>query len=344
MPRFPHPSPSNCIVEPMVLLKSPRPPRPVEQAPTSLDQRGKPSASNSRPNAKFPPFLKGFQGGFLPGFALCKQKPSPQQSAFARAPKKNRGNGSFLVLALAIILWCMGCGGTTYVSPEPRSLAQEETLAQLGYSVQVGAFANLDNAVRLSEALERYGLDAYYFVHESGLYRVRFGDFPTKESARRKAEQARAAGIIDDYWIVSPGDYAVRKQRKYGGRLDLRNEIVGTAKRFIGTPYRWGGTSAEEGFDCSGLTMVVYQLNGLKLPRSSRLQYRTGIPIGRNQLMQGDLVFFATSRSRRVSHVGIYVGKGRFIHAPGRGKRIRTDRLAKRYFKTRYLGARTYLR
>jgi hypothetical protein len=238
----------------------------------------------------------------------------------------------------------MGCGGSICVSPEPRSVARKETLAQLGYSVQVGAFANLDNAVRLSETLERYGLDAYYFVHEKGLYRVRFGDFPTKEAARRKAENVRSAGIIDEYWIVSPTDYAVRKQRKYGGRIDLRSEIVGTAKRFIGTPYRWGGTSPSKGFDCSGLTMVVYQLNGLKLPRSSRQQYRAGIPVGRSDLLRGDLVFFATSGGRRISHVGIYVGKGRFIHAPGRGKRIRTDRLRKRYFRNRYMGARTYLR
>ncbi len=271
---------------------------------------------------------------------------TPVQSADYQSAKstKIRLNWSLTVLALAIILWCMGCGGTTYVSPESRPVAQKESLAQLGYSVQVGAFANLDNAVRLSEALERYGLDAYYFVHETGLYRVRFGDFPTKEAARREAESVRAAGIIDEYWIVSPADYAVRKQRKYGGRIDLRSEIVGTAKRFIGTPYRWGGTSPDEGFDCSGLTMVVYQLNGLKLPRSSRQQYGAGTPIGRNELLQGDLVFFATSGGRRISHVGIYVGKGRFIHAPGRGKKIRTSLLSRRYYKNRYMGARSYLR
>ena len=273
------------------------------------------------------------------------KRPSDQEASFARAQsKRNRINFSLIIMASAVILWCMGCGGSAYVSPELRPVSQKETLSQLGYSIQVGAFANLDNAVRLSETLESYGLDAYYFVHETGLYKVRFGDFPTKEAARRKAEYVRAAGIIDEYWIVSPDDYAVRKQRKYGGRIDLRSEIVGTAKRFVGTPYRWGGTSPEEGFDCSGLTMVVYQLNGLKLPRSSRQQYGAGIPIRRNELMQGDLVFFATSGGKRISHVGIYVGKGRFIHAPGRGKRIRTDRLTRRYYKARYMGARTYLR
>ena len=313
----------------------------LKSPPTPLYQRGEPSRSN----LKFPPFPKGDKGGFLLRSVSSKQRRPLQQAAFTSAQsKKNRLNISLVFLPVAIILWCLGCATTTYVSPEPSPVAQQERLAQLGYSVQVGAFANLDNAVRLSETLERYGLDAYYFVHETGLYKVRFGDFPTKEAARSKAEDARAAGIIDEYWIVSPADYAVQKQRKYGGRIDLRSEIVGTAKRFIGTPYRWGGTSADEGFDCSGLTMVVYQLNGLKLPRSSRQQYRAGIPIGRNELLHGDLVFFATSGGRRISHVGIYVGKGKFIHAPGRGKKIRTDRLTRRYYKTRYMGARTYLR
>ena len=212
----------------------------------------------------------------------------------------------------------------------------------MGYSIQVGAFANLDNAVRLSEALESRGLNAYYFVHKTGLYKVRFGDFPSKESARRKAESIRAAGIIDRYYIVSPGDYADMKSRKYRGSY-LRDEIVKTAERFIGVPYRWGGSSADEGFDCSGLTMTVYRLNGLNLPRSSREQYRAGTPISQSKLSQGDLVFFATSGGRRVSHVGLYAGGGKFIHAPKKGKRIRTESLSNSYFRSRYVGARTYL-
>ena len=246
-------------------------------------------------------------------------------------------------LAFLAIILCVSCGGEARVPYDSRPAYPQKTIARLGYSIQVGAFANLDNAVRLSKALEQRGLDAYYFVHKTGLYKVRFGNFPTKKAARKKAEAVRAAGIIDEYYLVSPEEYAVARQKKRGGRRYLRNEIVGTAKKFIGVPYRWGGSSRREGFDCSGLTMVVYQLNGLNLPRSSREQYRVGRPIWRSQLSQGDLVFFATSGGRRVSHVGIYVGNGRFIHAPGRGKRIRTELLTKRYFKNRYVGARTYL-
>jgi hypothetical protein len=250
---------------------------------------------------------------------------------------------SLTFLAFLLIILSVGCGGGARVPYDSGAAYPQKTLARLGYSIQVGAFTNLDNAVRLSKALKRRGLDAYYFVNETGLYKVRFGDFPTKKAARKKAEAVRAAGIIDAYYLVRPNDYAVAKQRRRGGRSYLRNEIVGTAKRFLGVPYRWGGSSRHEGFDCSGMTMVVYQLNGLNLPRSSKEQYRVGTPIRRSQLSQGDLVFFATSGGRRVSHVGIYVGKGRFIHAPGRGKKIRTELLTKRYFKTRYVGARTYL-
>ena len=186
----------------------------LKSPPTPLYQRGEPSRSN----LKFPPFPKGDKGGFLLRSVSSKQRRPLQQAAFTSAQsKKNRLNISLVFLPVAIILWCLGCGTTIYVSPEPSPVAQQERLAQLGYSVQVGAFANLDNAVRLSETLERYGLDAYYFVHETGLYKVRFGDFPTKEAARSKAEDARAAGIIDEYWIVSPADYAVQKHGRHGG-------------------------------------------------------------------------------------------------------------------------------
>jgi hypothetical protein len=250
---------------------------------------------------------------------------------------------SLAVPALAVILWFMGCGGGATVSSYSRAPVPQKPIARLGYSIQVGAFANLNNAVRLSNSLQARGLNAYYFIHQSGLYKVRFGNFTSKETARRKAERFRASGIIDEYYIVSPDEYAVVKQRKYGGSQYLRDEIVRTANRFIGVPYRWGGSSPARGFDCSGLTMVVYQLNGLNLPRSSRAQYRAGTPVRRREISRGDLVFFATSGGSRVSHVGIYAGNGKFIHAPSKGKRIRTDSLSNRYFKNRYLGARTYV-
>jgi len=244
-----------------------------------------------------------------------------------------------ILVALFLLMQIAGCEKRP---PVPSYAVSERRLATIGYSIQAGAFMNLDNAVRLVEGLEANGLNAYYFVHESGLYKVRFGNFPSRQSAEQRAESLRAAGTVDEYYIVSPDDYAAVQERAHGQKY-LRFKLVETAERFIGVPYRWGGSSPDAGFDCSGLTMTVYHLNGLNLPRSSKEQFRTGAPVTRRQLSQGDLVFFATSGAGTISHVGIYAGKNRFIHAPGRGKKIRIESLSKRYYKSRYAGARTYL-
>ena len=228
-------------------------------------------------------------------------------------------------------------------APSPKKPAPSpKELPQLGFTIQVGAFSVVSNAIRLTNSLNRQDLNAYYFVHESGLYKVRFGDFLTKEDARQKAENLVSSGVIEEFYIVSPTDYSAAKRISLGEAY-LRDEIVLTARRFIGVPYSWGGTSPQQGFDCSGLTMAVYELNGLKLPRSSKDQFTAGTPISRSQLTKGDLVFFATSQGKKVTHVGIYTGDGQFIHAPGKDKRIRIDSLLNGYFKTHYMGSRTYL-
>ena len=206
----------------------------------------------------------------------------------------------------ALVLAAAGCGGTA-VSRRAAPPAPPAPLPPVGYAIQVGAFASVDNASRLSDSLSGKGLEAYHFADDDGLFKVRFGNFTSKSSAKRRAEALQRAGIIEAYYIVSPDAYgspttdAARRER-----------IVRTARKYIGLPYRWGGDSVEEGFDCSGLTMTVYRLNGLNLPRSSRQQYRTGTPVPRSRLQPGDLVFFATSGRGTVSHVGIYTGAGRF--------------------------------
>ena len=121
------------------------------------------------------------------------------------------------------------------------------------------------------------------------------------------------------------------------------NRVRAVALGYQRVPYSWGGTSPQQGFDCSGLTMAVFKLNGMKLPRSSKDQFAVGTPISQSQLSKGDLVFFATSQGKKITHVGIYTGDGKFIHAPGKDKRIRIDSLTNGYFKTHYMGARTYL-
>lgn len=218
--------------------------------------------------------------------------------------------------------------------------AKGHPLARLGYTIQVGAFANLDNAVRLERLLQSRGIDAYYFRHESGLYKVRFGNHPSKEAARSEAKQLQQQGLIEKYYLVPPEiSAAVKLQQNLTG---LRGELVRTALSFIGVPYRWGGTDDAEGFDCSGLTMVSYRLNGLDLPRSSLQQFGAGQPLAPDQLQPGDLVFFATRGGDRVSHVGMYIGQGQFIHAPRSGQKVRTANLNEGFYQRTYLGARSY--
>ena len=224
-------------------------------------------------------------------------------------------------------------------APPPR---HAKSLELMGYTIQAGAFAKVQNAVRLTETLKDRGLDATYFVAADGLFKVRFGNFSTKEAARQKAQSLKDAGVIEEFYIVRPEDYATARQKQYG-TIYLREALVKTAHDFIGVPYLWGGTSSDTGFDCSGLTMTVYQLNGLNLPRHSATQYDAGNPVDKDNLQKGDLIFFATKGKAKVSHVGVYIGDGRFIHAPSRGKNIRIDSLSGNYFAKRFVGGRTYL-
>lgn len=215
-------------------------------------------------------------------------------------------------------------------------------LPTLGITIQAGAFAVLDNAVRLTETLQTQGLEATFFKDDDGLFKVRFGNFPSVPEARQRALALQQNGILDVYYIVVPEQYAAA-QRKHRGEAFVRQQIVHTASGFIGLPYRWGGSSAEDGFDCSGLTMTAYRLNGYDLPRTSRQQFASGEPVADEDLEPADLVFFAMRNKRTVSHVGLYIGQGRFIHAPGRGETIRIDALRQNEYRRRLVGARRFL-
>ncbi|HNX95615.1 MAG TPA: NlpC/P60 family protein [Holophaga sp.] len=228
----------------------------------------------------------------------------------------------------------------TSVVPGPKPSAARRPLVALGYTLQVGAFAKVENAFKLTETLQKQGLEATYYLSPQQLYRVRFGDFPTREAARKRAEALRDAGVIQEFYIVPPEAALPSAQRPEADVL--RNHLAETARSYVGVPYLWGGTS-EKGFDCSGLAQAVFRLNGLRLPRSSREQFDAGTPVPMGDLRKGDLVFFDINASGQISHVGVYIGDGMFIHAPGRGRGICAERLSQTYFQQRWAGARTYL-
>ena len=122
------------------------------------------------------------------------------------------------------------------------------------------------------------------------------------------------------------------------------NAVTLRALSLVGTPYRYGGNTPDSGFDCSGLVNYVYRdMLDLRLPRSSReLAAAQGPRLAPEKLASGDLVFFGSRGD--VSHVGIYVGEGRFVHAPSSGGTVRLDHLDGAYWRDHYSGAKRVLR
>ncbi|WP_246265528.1 C40 family peptidase [Aromatoleum diolicum] len=116
--------------------------------------------------------------------------------------------------------------------------------------------------------------------------------------------------------------------------------LINQGMEYLGIRYRFGGNSPETGLDCSGLVQNVFRnALGLNLPRTARDMARLGDKVGMQDLKPGDLVFFNTMR-RAFSHVGIYMGDGRFLHAPARGGEVRIEEMDKSYWAKRFNGAR----
>jgi len=120
-----------------------------------------------------------------------------------------------------------------------------------------------------------------------------------------------------------------------------RAQVVHSARQMLGKPYYWGSANPRRGFDCSGLVKYSHEQTRLRLPRTSASQYQLSRKVARDKLQPGDLVFFRT-RANRVSHVGIYLGDKRFIHAPRKGKTVRISSLDSSFWKKHYAGAGNY--
>jgi cell wall-associated NlpC family hydrolase len=134
--------------------------------------------------------------------------------------------------------------------------------------------------------------------------------------------------------LPPPGSVAVPEKH-------LGNEIVMFSFGLIDTGYRFGGRNPDSGLDCSGMVSYIYeQVAGLRLPHNAAQIARQTRPIERDALRPGDLVFFNT-RNFSYSHVGIYIGDDRFVHAPNRNGRVRIDRLSANYYAERFDAART---
>jgi cell wall-associated NlpC family hydrolase len=173
---------------------------------------------------------------------------------------------------------------------------------------------------------------------------------PAAPAAERLVATGAAADAEPaDDWAGEPSSVYIPLNdgtSEYGIEYQLARRVsttlespVAQALSYLGAPYRMGGTT-RDGIDCSGLIEVVFRQWGLAMPRTAAEQFQQGRLIAQQELQPGDLVFFRNTYKRGVSHVGIYVGDGRFIHAAGKRKGVVVGELAKSYYQHRFVGAR----
>ena len=145
---------------------------------------------------------------------------------------------------------------------------------------------------------------------------------------------------VDDQAAPQVLDYEALLAAPVQPVSDVRQRLAKTAQSYLGAPLKRGGASPEEGFDCTGYVFYVYQeAAGITLPRRSHDQVQMGAAISPINLQPGDLVYFKVEEIRSL-HVGLYLGEGRFIHAPSSNGTVRIERLAAPYWSSRYVGAR----
>jgi LysM repeat protein len=159
------------------------------------------------------------------------------------------------------------------------------------------------------------------------------------EEAREELGAGRKKS--DGEGLLERAEFTRAQVKGKGFLLDEKDRqlLVRVAKGFLGLKYTPGG-STPNGLDCSAFVQKVFQVFGIDLPRTAREQFQVGYEVAREALRMGDLVFFRRSKTTRPTHVGIYIGDGRFIHTSLRKRRVEIDSLDSRYFAARFIGAK----
>ena len=243
-----------------------------------------------------------------------------------------------------------------YMHSDYLSVATKEN-AELGYGSVNGSAVNLRSGPSTSYnsvAKANKGDKAYIIGLNEGWYKVIYGEkicyirsdyldlteipYENKDSAKSPLffRGGKSTGVTVS---ASALKAAENPDLKDPSTAPLGEQIVDVAKTCLGVPYVWGGESMS-GFDCSGLVYYVLKTLGYSPYRTSESQYKMGTYVSKSELQAGDLVFFQGTYKSGISHVGIYVGNGKFIHAPSSGDVVKYDTLASGYYAEHYYGAR----
>jgi len=193
----------------------------------------------------------------------------------------------------------------------------------------------------------RRGLLLFIFVIISSLPVIALEPRPAytnKKPRERRLGEQKSPNKEDTTKLQKPPKVSLpqepkqRPKRKEGSPTSIEDRLIGELNLLMGIRYHYGDRG-QNGFDCSGLVSKIYEiLFGLKLPRSAREMWKVGEPINKDELIPGDLVFFSTSKGN-INHIGISIGKDKFVHA-SRSKGIIVSSLNEEYYARRYIGAR----
>lgn len=169
-------------------------------------------------------------------------------------------------------------------------------------------------------------------------------DAATAEAVKKfqTANKLEATGIVDKATLIKINTASTQLTDRGVARPELGSGVVDYAKNFLGAPYRWGASNGKS-FDCSGFVLYVFKHFDIDLGHGADDQFATGTKVARTDLQKGDAVFFTTYK-KGASHVGIYIGNNKFIHASSSGGGVIITDLDTAYYKSRYIGARRYIK
>lgn len=237
--------------------------------------------------------------------------------------------------------------------------------AELGYGKISASAVNIRSGAGTSYgkvAHAKRGEKAYIIGINNGWYKVIFGnsigylrsdyidltEVPYENNSSSKSPKffrgGKSTGVTPSASALN-GSTGSSSSSSSSGSSSSSNtagdKIVAKAKQYLGVPYKWGGTDPS-GFDCSGFVYYVLRSLGINVSRTQTAMYAQGTPVSKSNLQPGDVVFFQNTYKAGLSHVGIYVGNGQFIHAPSSGKVVSYANLNTDYYIAHYYGAVRY--